>query len=294
MTRLARVLSWILLLSTGVAAWAADNHEQACSVQSVSIEGQSGLVYYPFADRDEVGRLRLIIAARGQCRFGLALLPTSSAELLGPGQPVSVTFRDMSDRILPMNGNEQRWLRFEQTARGAEVDIALLLPRGQARRAGDYANNFVARIFANGHPVREIDFPFSIRVAPQVDLRLAGNTKGQLGKSAGMNFGRLETGESLSALLAVRANGAYNLTVTSDNHGQLRHTSLSGDNTAVPYTAWLDGQQLSLHGGGDSRSYSTPHDGKHFRSITVQIGDTRGRVAGDYGDCLRATITTLQ
>ncbi|WP_193165744.1 hypothetical protein [Microbulbifer hainanensis] len=294
MRRIAIVSGWLLLLLLGAAAYASEDGEDACSVQAVSVEGQSGFVYFPFADRDEVRELRLAIDSRGQCRLGLALLPTSGAELRGPGQPLNVTFRDRRDQVIPLNGNEQQWVPFEQTARGTIASLAVGLPRGQARRAGDYVNTFVARIFANGRPVREIDFQLSVRVAPQADLQVAGNAEGRLGRSAGMNFGELETGETLSALLAVRANGAYNLSVASDNKGVLRHTSLNGDMAAVPYTAWIDGRRLSLQGGADMQNYAAPQDGRRLRNISVQIGETRGRMAGQYRDTLRVTVTLLE
>ena len=278
------------------AAFAVDEveDEEACSVQSISLMGESGSVYYPFTNHDEFRQLRLIVTARGQCDFGLAMLPTSGAQLHGPGLPLNVNFRDRRDQVIPLNGSEQRWIQFEKTSQGAVASLALGLPRGQARRAGDYSNTFVARLFANGRPVREIDFQLAVRVAAQADLRLAGNAEGRLGKSAGMNFGELETGETLSAMLAVRANGAYNLAVASQNHGQLQHTSLTGENTAVPYRAWLDAHQLSLQSGADSRNFSAPQDGKHFRNLSVQIGETRGRMAGQYRDTLRVTVTLLE
>lgn len=294
MRRFAAVCGWAILWSICTASFAADDGDDACLLEAVSLEGQSGLVYYPFASRDEVRPLRLVISARGQCRLGLALLPTSGAKLLGPGQPLNVNFRDRGDQIIPLNGNEQSWIRFQQTARGNEFDFVVGLPHGQARRAGDYANTFVARIFANGRPMLDADFQLSVRVAPQAGLHVAGNGEGQLGRSTVMNFGKLETGETLSALMAVRANGAYNLTVASENNGQMRHVSLTGENTAVPYTAWLDGQQLTLQGGTDARNYSTQNDGKNMSNIRIQIGDTRGRMAGQYRDTLRVTVTLLE
>lgn len=294
MRRIAAATVWVLLWSIGTAAFASDDDETTCALEAVSVEGEAGLVYYPFAKRDEVRPLRLVIDARGQCRFGLALLPTSVAQLQGPGRPLNVTFRDRGDQIIPLNGNEQRWIEFQRTSRGTEVDFAVSLPRGQARRAGNYSNTFVARIFADGRPLLDIDFPLSVRVAAQADLHLAGNGEGQLGRSTVMNFGKLETGKTLSALMAVRANGAYNLTVSSENNGQMRHVSLVGENTAVPYTASLDGQPLSLQSGTDSRDYSIPNDGEQMRNISVQIGDVKGRMAGQYRDTLRVTVTLLE
>lgn len=276
------------------SALATEQVEESCSVQSLSLAGLSGSMYYPFTNHDEFRQLRLIVEAHGQCDFGLALLPTAGAELRGPGQPLNVNFRDRRDQIIPLNGSEQRWIQFEETSHGAVATLAVRLPRGQARRAGDYTNAFIARLFANGRAVREIDFQLSVRVARQADLKLAGNAEGRLGKTAGMNFGELETGETLSAMLAVRANGAYNLAVASENHGQLQHISLSGENTSVPYRAWLDAQQLSLQSGVDSRNFSAPQDGQHYRNISVQIGDTRGRMAGKYRDTLRVTVTLLE
>ncbi|WP_141398511.1 MULTISPECIES: hypothetical protein [Microbulbifer] len=288
------LLCCFLLLPVGVRAQADDPESESCSVTSLSLEGAVGLVYYPFANRDGINPLRLTIGAQGRCRFGVALLPASGAQLRGPGQPLNLSFRDRGDRVIPMNGSEQRWLQFEPVARGYTLDLAVKLPVGQARRIGDYGNTFVLRVFANGQWVRDLDFRLSARVAPQADLQLAGNAQSQLGRSAGMNFGELEEGETLSAMLAVRANGAYNLAVASENNGQLQHVSLKGENTAVPYRAWLDGQQLSLQRGKDSRSFSAPENGRRLRNISVQIGETKGRMAGQYRDTLRVTVTLLE
>ncbi|WP_295802084.1 hypothetical protein [uncultured Microbulbifer sp.] len=295
MRRIAAVLLSVALLGLNSAAvLAAADTEDSCALEAVSLEGQADLAYYPFANRDEAGQLRLVVSARGVCRLGFALLPTSDAQLMGPGRPLNFAFRNRGDQVVPLNGNEQRWIQFEETARGKEAEFTISLPRGQARRAGDYRNNFVARIFVNGRPVQDIDFQLSVRVAAQADLHVAGNGEGQLGRSTVMNFGRLETGETLTALLAVRANSAYNLAVSSENNGQMRHVSLAGEDTAVPYTASLDGQQLNLQGGGDRRDFSIPNDGEQMRNISVQIGDTSGKMAGRYRDTLRVTVTLLE
>lgn len=284
----------VLTSLSGVAISAPDDSEDACSIEAVSIEGQADMAYYPFANRDEIGQLRLVVAARGLCRFGFALLPTSDALLMGPGKPLAFSFRNRGDQVIPLNGNEQRGVLFEDGARGREASLIIELPRGQARRAGDYRNNFVARIFSNGRPLQDIDFQVSVHVAAQADIHVAGNGEGQLGRSTVMNFGRLETGETLSSLLAVRTNSAYNLVVSSENHSQMRHVSLEGENTAVPYTASLDGQPLSLQNGVDTRDFSTPGDGNQIRNLSVQIGDTRGKMAGQYRDTLRVTVTLLE
>ncbi|AOS96657.1 hypothetical protein AUP74_01195 [Microbulbifer aggregans] len=294
MTRIWFLLCCFVLLQVSTPVSGESDNDENCSVISLSLEGAAGLIYYPFADRDGINPLRLSIDARGRCLFGVALLPASGAHLRGPGQPLNLSFRDRGDRVIPMNGSEQRWLQFEPAARGYTLDLVVKLPVGQARRIGDYDNTFVLRVFANGQWVRDIDFRLSARVAPQADLQLAGNAQSQLGRSAGMNFGELEEGETLSAMLAVRANGAYNLAVASENNGQLQHVSLKGENTAVPYRAWLDGQQLSLQGGKDSRSFSAPENGRRLRNISVQIGDTKGRMAGQYRDTLRVTVTLLE
>ena len=292
---MAVVLVSVFSFLNGVAASAADDKDEPCSLKGVSIEGPSSLMYYPFANRDEVRQLRLVIASRGQCRFGLALMPASGAQLQGPGRPLNIAFRDRGDQVIPMNGSEQSWIDFERTSRGIETELAISLPGGQARRAGDYRNTFTARVFADGRPLQDIDIPLSVRVAAQADLHVAGNGEGQLGRSTVMNFGSLETGETLSALMAVRTNGAYNLTVSSENHGRMRHVSLSGgEETAVPYTASLDGQPLSLEGGPDGRDYSAPGDADQMRNISVRIGEVRGKMAGRYRDTLRVTVILLE
>ncbi|WP_237068499.1 hypothetical protein [Microbulbifer guangxiensis] len=294
MSRFSFWLLGCLLIPLATVVHASEVEVESCRVSSISLEGPTGLVYYPFASRDEVSPLRLTIGASGRCRFGIALLPGSGAQLQGPGQPLKLSFHDRGDRFIPMNGSEQRWLNFERVSKGYMVDLAVRFPVGQARRVGDYRNAFVLRVFSNGQLVRDIDFQLAARVAPQANLQLAGNAEGQLGRGAGMNFGELETGESLSALLAVRANGAYSLAVASENYGQLQHVSLRGENTSIPYSAWLDGQKLSLQSGKDSRSFPAPNNGRELRNISVQIGETKGRIAGKYRDTLRVTVTLLE
>ncbi|WOX07113.1 hypothetical protein [Microbulbifer pacificus] len=291
---IAAALTSMFFCVNGASSSAADDSEEVCALEAVSVEGQADLAYYPFANREEVGQLRLVIVTHGSCRLGFALLPTSDAQLLGPGRPLNFSFRNRGDQVIPLNGNEQRGIQFEDTARGREASLIIGFPRGQARRAGDYRNNFVARIFADGRPLQDIDFQVSVRVAAQADIHVAGNGEGQLGRSTVMNFGKLETGETLSALLAVRTNSAYNLVVSSENHGQMQHVSLEGENTAVPYTASIDGKPLSLQSGADARDFPTPGDGEEMRNISVEIGDTRGRMAGRYRDTLRVTVTLLE
>lgn len=165
----------------------------------------------------------------------------------------------------------------------------------QAVPAGSYTDQVELRLY-NAATGELLDGPATLALeveAPQrVQINLAG-VRGPFGAGAGysvMDFGRLETGETQSAYLQVRANSDVSIVVESERGGVLAPREGSGP--GVPYMLRLDGQTVALRGGASGGLRRSPTRSLAGQSYEVQvtIGAVEGLFAGDYQDVVTLTV----
>lgn len=108
-----------------------------------------------------------------------------------------------------------------------------------------------------------------------------------------VNFAVMRGGEQRAVPLRVRSNSRYRLHFQSRNRGAMRHLDAS-DGSRVTYTMTVDGESVSLSGGGSAiMGIPTPAYGRthilHF--IVGEIGNAS---AGDYEDVISLSIFSLR
>lgn len=131
-------------------------------------------------------------------------------------------------------------------------------------------------------------------IAPNDNLPTMGSApfaNRQNREDCNVKFGDMTPGATRDAVVQVRATRPVAITLSSRNLGVLKHTELKGT-AGVPYSLTVDGVPVNL-AGSSAPIQRTPElslDGTSY-PMTVTIGDTTGRAAGNYKD--RITISVM-
>jgi hypothetical protein len=166
---------------------------------------------------------------------------------------------------------------------------------GQVVGPGTYTDQLALGIYQNeaGGPYKkaaEAPLGVTIAVNSQMTLAVAGG-----GRKTTLNFGDFVEGATRSVRLLAYSNQGFNLVVSSDNAGIMRHNehSASADKRGnVPYTIAFNGappvdlsqqRTISLRRGGTTK-------GGLAIPIDVQAGSIKGQPAGFYRDVITIAI----
>lgn len=176
------------------------------------------------------------------------------------------------------------------------------------RPAGNYSDTVTLRLYEIDSAINPTVYSFeqtsSVTITttmPKIlDLSIVGSGGAfdPASVSRPLNFGTLTEGATLGFDLLVRSNAGYQVTISSQNNGVMKH-STTGVTTTVPYTFTVNGTARSLvgtqaqpvsvaSGGGQTSTSGIRNPG------LVTIGSLTDRVAGDYTDNITVTATTTE
>lgn len=148
---------------------------------------------------------------------------------------------------------------------------------------------YIALQAANGDVHAERPVTLVLEAAPAAVIGLKGEFTRQNGIPT-INLGDLSEGtRTLNASVYVHSTAGYRVSVTSQNLGKLRQAG----------TAWyIDyGLQMGARNVNLTAPYSFDVVSAQARNddypLTVQIGDTSGKRAGDYSDILTFTVAAI-
>lgn len=141
----------------------------------------------------------------------------------------------------------------------------------------------------SGVPLANKPVTLAVRIAPAAMMGLKGEFSRQGGLPT-INLGELtQGGRRLNTSLYVLSTGGYSVSVTSANDGQLRQ---GASGWAVPYGLAIGDRVMNLTRGDRLEVVSNrPRIDDYPLSIT--LGSTEGRRAGDYSDVLTFTVSAL-
>ncbi|MET4684906.1 hypothetical protein [Brevundimonas faecalis] len=142
---------------------------------------------------------------------------------------------------------------------------------------------------ANGEVHAEEPIVLVLEAAPAAIIGLKGEFTRQ-GGTPTIDLGQLTQGvRTLNTSVYVHSTGGYRMSVTSQNQGRLRQTG----------TAWyIDyGLKLGTRPVNMTAPYSFDVVSSQARNddypLTISVGDTAGKRAGDYSDILTFTIAAI-
>lgn len=148
---------------------------------------------------------------------------------------------------------------------------------------------YIALQAANGEVHAERPVTLVLETAPATIIGLKGEFTRQNGIPT-ISLGDLSQGtRALNTSVYVHSTAGYRVSVTSQNLGKLRQ---AGTNWSIDYGLQLGSRQVNL-----TAPYSFDVVSARARNddypLTVQIGDTSGKRAGDYSDILTFTVAAI-
>lgn len=187
--------------------------------------------------------------------------------------------RRVAARPLNLAPGERGLMRFSFTAAPSE-----------ALSAGLYSQSaFINLETTDGQPLAEKPVTLSLQVPSAAVMGL----KGEFRRSGGMptiDLGELTQGvRQLRTTLYVLSTAGYSVSVASQNRGRLRQ---GASEWYVPYGLSLGDRDMDLSRGGRVNVVSRRARLDDY-PLTINVGSTTGKRAGDYSDILTFTVAAL-
>lgn len=187
--------------------------------------------------------------------------------------------RRIGVRPLNLAPGERGLIRFSFTAAPAET-----------LSAGTYSQNaFINLETTDGQPLAEKPVVLSLQVPSAAVMGLKGEFR-RNGGTPTIDLGELTTGvRQLRTTLYVLSTAGYSVSVASQNRGRLRQ---GASEWYVPYGLALGDRDMDLSRGGRVDVVSRRARLDDY-PLTISVGATAGKRAGDYSDILTFTVAAL-
>ena len=168
------------------------------------------------------------------------------------------------------------------------VRFSLLVSPDVMLGDGDYTQDLSFVVNTNeGMPLAERTVTVGISIPAAALMGLKGAVQ-RTASGATIDLGELTEGRrSLGTSLYVLSTRGYAIGVSSDNGGQLR---MATTGWSIPYGLALGSEEVNLIQGDEVRVASRRPRIDDY-PLSIQIGDTANRRAGEYSDTLRFTIS---
>ncbi len=172
------------------------------------------------------------------------------------------------------------------------IDNSVLVP------SGTYEDNVTVKLYSGfpyNSPVLERSTNLRIRITvdPEINISLVatGGDHDPASTTYNMDFGELQTGESMGADLKVVANTPHKVYFESENRGEMVNSSPSSSST-IAYTLSVSGNSVNLNAGSPRKVVDqngiTSVTGDTY-PINVTIGSTTNKDTGSYSDSITIT-----
>lgn len=278
---LAQNLGCRLSIESGADNWAMryDPFDQDVAVQEFDV----AVVNQGDAPCTAVSRVELrgeqfgLMPEAGGQRMAYALVDERGGADVTPRAGQST--RRIGVRPLKLAAGERGLMRFSFTAAPSET-----------LSAGLYSQNaFVSLETPEGQPLAEKPVTLSIEVPSAAVMGLKGEFR-RSGGTATIDLGELTQGvRQLRTTLYVLSTAGYSVSVSSENRGRLRQ---GASEWYVPYALALGDRDMDLARGGRLDVVSRRARLDDY-PLTISVGSTAGKRAGDYSDILTFTVAAL-
>ena len=192
---------------------------------------------------------------------------------------VGQSARRVGGRPLNLAPGERAMMRFSFTAVPAE-----------ALSAGVYSQNaFISLETTDGRPLAEKPVLLSLQVPSAAVMGLKGEFR-RNGGTPTIDLGELTQGvRQLRTTLYILSTAGYSVSVASQNQGRLRQ---GASEWYVPYGLALGDRDIDLSRGGRVDVVARRARLDDY-PLTISVGNTAGKRAGDYSDILTFTVAAL-
>jgi hypothetical protein len=168
----------------------------------------------------------------------------------------------------------------------------------QWRKYGSYSDNYTLRLY-RGTPssytlMDQATMNVTFMAPKKADIAIVDSGAGfdLADTTQVMNFGAMSTGAQKSADLIVKYNAGCTLYASSQNNGNMKHTSL---NQLITYTMTINGYSINLSNSSNNAkailygSGVSPANGD-VNPVVVTVGNTGGKSPGVYSDTITFTV----
>lgn len=177
-----------------------------------------------------------------------------------------------------------------------KVSLFLEAPAGQVKPSGGYEDRLTFRLLdPAGAPLLEHGKFVGLQVRARAEVNLAGTTgsfaSGVMNQS--LDLGELSDGAQSRTFIQVRANESVNVTMRSENLGELRNSQVA-DAPGILYGVMVDGETADLGSGEHilSRRPALTLDGSAYEMI-LTVPPPGPRFAGRYSDIITIDVTAM-
>ena len=170
------------------------------------------------------------------------------------------------------------------------VRFSLLVSPDANLGDGDYTQNLTFAVDdGDGMPLAERQVTVGISIPAAALMGLKGAVQ-RTASGATIDLGELTEGRrALGTSLYVLSTRGYAIGVSSDNGGFLR---MATSDWSIPYALALGSEEMNLAQGDELRIASRRPRIDDY-PLSIQIGNTSNRRAGEYSDTLRFTISAF-
>ncbi|AQR60497.1 hypothetical protein BZG35_01620 [Brevundimonas sp. LM2] len=291
-----RLISAVLRVPVSMVAAAALLVAVPAAAADPVIAGAARATYDPFSGAAVAVALTVSVDLEGEATGILRIRPADNGPYALEGEGPSLAFILKSDAgsaaasgslVIPVD-SPRASMRFE-----------VFVPAGQYAQAGLRAVSLEAQLFdAAGAPVSGPSrFIAEIDVAARAQANIAGASGvwGSQGSLAFIDFGELDSHETATAALQVRATTDVVITAWSDHLGRMIHVdhpqSAAEPGFSIAYRFSLDGVSSALTGPMILNRAPAPSlDGISY-PILITLDDANGLYAGTYLDTLNIEVT---
>lgn len=304
-----RNLTAFALLCAGAVIGSPAGAQAVCDVdiEAIEIPRLNDLTYDIFDPEPllGIGRVTLRQSAAGPCQPILTLSsdgPANERQLTGVGGDLAYVIRSESNtgEIIENSDSVLSSTAFRPfIPEGVEevtIEYTVELPSLQRVRSGAYDGTLTFTLFADETEIvsDRQTVSLSVDVIEQLDVSVSSeNPVFSLSRTfETVDFGALEQDETETVFVSVRSTGAYKVSFSSDNRGQLVHER-GADSGAVDYFVEIDGAQIGQLTedvditGGDGPTAET---GEALQ-VLFRIGNVSRKRAGGYSDNVRVTVS---
>lgn len=177
-----------------------------------------------------------------------------------------------------------------ESGRSEHFNPRLYISRAQGATSGQYVSQIDAIFEEHGkHNQKRIAFHFGTHVRASVQANFVGVDRvGNNGKHGVVKLGELSSGLRRSLGLQLRSNSDVDVSISSENLGELAHKSMP--ETGIAYSLRVGGHDIDLSGKDEATLPTDLSRNGLTNSIEVELEDFGNVPAGRYGDIINVRV----
>jgi len=275
------------------------NSFSRCELAISEVTQRTRHKYDPLSHYDYLQPVELKIRNVGSKRCSGSIgfeTSTGSGALKGPsGESLNYILvgEHNLNRILfnPQRQSQTRLSINLKAGRSVQFNPRLYIPRGQSATSGQYESQIDAVYQGrNDNFQKRIPFHFGVHVRASIQANFVGVDRlRNNGRYGAIKLGELNPGLRRTFGLQLRSNSQVDVSISSENHGELAHRSMA--NVAIGYNLRIAGHDIDLSNKDEIILPADLSQNGLTNSIDVELDDYGNAPAGRYSDIIHVRVS---